>query len=317
MTTDQDGAKAFLLGRIHPVIWVSCLGYVAPVIGSMWMTSGGGADNARIFRLAFLSAAFLLVGGAFAALWRMHVQKRAHPAGPHYAGRLVAVINIAMGLGALVLFIAVPAGHSPMYANENAAVSTLRSLVAAQEQFRLQARVDLDGDEQGEYGTLGELAGTDPLRGSGRTMSQAPFIATILGMRMKDSSFAKKSGYYFALYLPSHTSGTTTHPPGSGSAPAVNADADLQERHWVAYAWPVKYDDTGRRAFAVAYDGLVRACRNEAGRYDGLSRAPAGDALFPAANGPTNVMATLPDHAANTPDAAPNGRDGQVWYTQD
>jgi hypothetical protein len=311
--TKNEGARAFLLGRIHPAIWFSCLGYLAPVAGSLAMKSGAGAGNLRVFGLAFLSAAFVLVAGAFVALWRMGVQKRANPAGPHYAGRLVAIINIAMGVGAFILFIVVPAGHGPISGNESSAIGTLRSLVTAQEQFRAEALVDLDGDTKGEYGTLGELAGTDPLRGSDRTMATAPFIARMLGMRHEKTAFARKGGYLFVLYLPSKEHGTVVHPPGSGGAPAVTADADGQEARWAVYAWPVDRGNTGRRAFFVSHEGNVYGCRNLLKKYSGATNAPHPRAVFIPAKGEQRSIEGALGIAAEFDGFKTKSSDGEVW----
>ncbi|MHC5019334.1 MAG: hypothetical protein ACYTGX_04325 [Planctomycetota bacterium] len=311
--TETDGAKAFLLGRIHPAIWVACLGYFGPVAGSAFMVSGGDQRNQRIFALAFLSAAVLLAGGSFVALWRMRAHRRAHPAGPHYAGRLVALINIAMGIGAFIIFLAVPQGHGARDGNATAAIGALRSLVTAQEQFRQRALVDLDGDGMGEYGTLGELAGTDPLRGSGRTTAAAPFIAQILGVRETGTSFSRKNGYFFVLYLPSKEHGAVQAAPGSGSAPAVKADADLQETRWAAYAWPVEHGTTGARAFFVNQAGELLSCANRDGGYSGPATAPKPDAVFtPESPEAASLHGTLGIHE---PDGPPvRSRDGRDWY---
>lgn len=310
----SDGARAFLLSRIHPAIWVSCLGYFAPVLAPMLVGGGSSAQaKLQLFGLTFVSAAFLLIGGAFVALWRMNAQKAANPAGPHYAGRLVAFINIAMGIGAFILFIALPGGHSPIPRNESKAIYQLRELAAGQLQFHGHVIVDLDGDRKGEYGTLGELAGTEAVRGSGDLMAQSPYIAGHMAVCYPDTKFIKRSGYLFALYLPSKADGTLLHPPGGSSAPAVKGDADLQEQHWVAYAWPFKHDETGVRAFVVNQRGEVYACRNTLTKYSGPDNPPPpGAAYAPGESGANPLTATIGD-AGNGPDAASKSADGEIW----
>jgi hypothetical protein len=311
----DDGAKAFLLGRIHPAIWVSCLGYLAPVAGMVILKAGGRGSEMRTFGLAFLSAAALLIAGAFVALRRMKVQRKAHPVGPHYAGRLVALINIAMGVGAFILFIAIPKGHGSSGTAQAAATATMRSLVAAQEQFRAQAVVNTDNDDAGEYGFLGELASVDPLRSGVATTVGHPLTSVQLGKRHAGTAFGLKGGYLFAIFLPSAEHGTVTAPTTQGSAPAVKADADLQERHWIAYAWPERFGATGRHAYCINEQGALLVYRNTDGRYNGPSKAPAADAVF-AADGPPGLTGPL-GPSSGAPDAASRSRDGAAWFMAD
>lgn len=76
---------------------------------------------------------------------------------------------LLFGVACITLFaLAVPNFHSgPCRGghNETAAISTLRNLHSAQEQFREACRVDEDGDGVGEYGTFLELSGAATLRG--------------------------------------------------------------------------------------------------------------------------------------------------------
>src|SRR5690606_41145884 len=88
-------------------------------------------------------------------------------------------------------------------ANESAIVATLRAVAQAQFQFRAQNSVDTNGDAVSEYGTLGELAGLDPLRGQTLPLTQR-LLSTTLG-KLDNQGHAIVHGYRVAMYLPDST----------------------------------------------------------------------------------------------------------------
>jgi hypothetical protein len=281
-------------------------------------TGGGITPQLRAFAFSFLAAGILLVGGGLFTRWRMYRLRRQDPTAHPPAGRLAAVVNIVMGIGALVLFLVAPMEHHNIGVNESATIGSLRSLATAQEWFRKQVVVDLDGDGTGEFGFPGELAGTDPVRGSGKTMSVSPFIAAVLGRRHKSSAYAAKNGYLYVLYLPSVEHGHVATVPGAGSAPAIPADADLQEQRWAAYAWPLDAGMTGNRAFFVNQDGAVYACNNRDGtgspHYDGPAAPPPPTAIFsPDGSGGKALDGALGVYDSETQPEV-RAQDGQRWY---
>lgn len=153
-------------------------------------------------------------------------------------------------------------------------VGTLKSLSTSQAQFQQEALVDQDGDGAGEYGLFQELCGTVPCRQSGivadPTFMSASFGTTAAGA----GGVASKSGYAFLIYLPDAAG--APHPEKNVLARgAVAADADAQERIWVAYAWPA-HPDAGTYAYVVNQEG--RIFRSEDPWPS--TRGPSGDAAF-------------------------------------
>ncbi len=90
--------------------------------------------------------------------------------------------------------------------NATAAIATLRNLASCQEQFRAAGRADIDGDGVGEYGTFGELTGTDGVRADAAAANRGdPLTPPILSPALaavSEQGIVTKSGYAFRIHLP-------------------------------------------------------------------------------------------------------------------
>ena len=81
------------------------------------------------------------------------------------AGFTLIELMIVVAIIAIIAAVAIPKLISArVSANENAAIATLRSIAAAQQQLQASSAIDTDADGGGEYGYFGELAGADPVR---------------------------------------------------------------------------------------------------------------------------------------------------------
>lgn len=189
-------------------------------------------------------------------------------------------------------------------ANESAAIATLRSVAAAQQQMQFGNAIDGDCDGTGEYAFFSEMAGARPLRICGESGTEwgnveedllsPPFLAPAFGALQDDGrgeGVVERQGYYFKIFLPAapqagRCAGIGEPLVGSGGAGKLPGAAS-GERYWCAYAWPVQAGQTGARAYFVNQDGDVLTCERP-GTYSGLAaqggRQPAYDAAYTAAD---------------------------------
>jgi hypothetical protein len=161
----------------------------------------------------------------------------------------VPVLVIAIiGVGVLAL----PShrhDHVPAY--EAAAAATLKSgILPAEIQFQAMPLLDQDQNGVGEYALLSELSGR---RGVGRL---APGEVRLLTGPLAKGDVSSR--YRFVVYLPDGNGGAFAEPatPGPRSMPS-KASLALQERHFIAYAWPADAA-SGRYMFAITESGVVR-----------------------------------------------------------
>jgi len=159
--------------------------------------------------------------------------------------------------------------------NEAVAVATLHTVSAAEAEFRKAAEVDQDGDGTGEYGFLQELLGLAVRRGTDGKASPAYLPPRLLPV----NGVIEKSGYYFRLYVPGD-SGSALGFTGDETPKPGREAIDLQEKHFVCYAWPKEAGLTGTRAFAVTDDGEIYETRMEKTTYSGMESVPAANALY-------------------------------------
>ena len=178
-------------------------------------------------------------------------------------------LMIVIAIIAIIAAIAIPnLLESRVTANEAAASASLKSGVFAGEvQFQGGGYQDADGDNVGEYGTLGMLAGKD-------ATSKMPLVAGISGLTLLQGPLATSptvtlsrntSGYIFWSFTPSLTSvlGVTTTAlidGDQGTAAAVApATANNGEKYFAVGCMPEKYGDSGRRVFMLSEDGQIRS----------------------------------------------------------
>lgn len=183
-------------------------------------------------------------------------------------------------------------------------IGTMRSIAVSNEQFRLGVTVDQDGDGNGEYGWLGELAGTEPYRGA-ITMTVSPHLGRALGAKDAHGR-AERHGHYVRLALPTAGGGWMWEPRSLGAgfprSFTPHPDADAQEQRWVAYAWPVYGSAFGGHTVVTGWTGEVYRCDESVKAYRG-DTGPSIDAAFD----PTGVLPNPP------PAAGWIGRDGNRW----
>jgi prepilin-type N-terminal cleavage/methylation domain-containing protein len=216
---------------------------------------------------------------------------------------------IVVAIIAILAAIAIPGLiRGRMAANETSAITSLKTLLTAQEQFRQARAVDIDLDGQGEFGYIQELTGVVTCRIPGG-ISGPTLAPPVLGQQFGSSALiaggvAEKSGYSFLIYLPSATTAVAESVP---LPPGNPADTNAQENRWIAYAWPNQQGTTGNRCFVVTRDGTIYQAANAATAYNGLTLPAAAAALDTAGPDPANLDANVASASATT------SGDGQNW----
>lgn len=191
-------------------------------------------------------------------------------------------LMIVIAIIAIIAAIAIPGLlRAKISGNEGSAVGSLRTIATSQGQFQGGSNVDQDADGTGEFGLLGELAGSVNLRGQGRK-ADPTFITKALAPTGAET-YATKSGYYFKMYLPGNAVISDT---GTTDTASDANDANAQEVKWRAFAWPASAKSSGNRAFGVDQAGEVFACGNLTGTtavWNGATVTPS-NAAIPAAD---------------------------------
>jgi len=189
-------------------------------------------------------------------------------------------LMIVVAIIAIIAAIAIPGLlRARISANEGSAIGTLRTLSTSQAQFQSQAQSDQDQDGTGEYGFMGELAGTVNKRAAtaaARQKANPTFITPVLGPK-PGLNWGNKSGFLFQVHLPGPvTDNGTTDPTVLTTSNQDQVDA--QESKWRAYAWPVSVKTTGMRVFSVDQAAEVLAAANISTattyRYNGTVTTP-------------------------------------------
>jgi prepilin-type N-terminal cleavage/methylation domain-containing protein len=217
------------------------------------------------------------------------------------SGFTLIELMIVVGVIAIVSGLAIPRiVGARMSANENAAIATLRSIAAAQQQVNSSSSVDTDGDGGGEYCYIGELAGTAPVRALdlatlvpviGATRLVPTHMPTPFGDIQADVAghgCVERQGYLYKIFLPDANVDAALPTGGYAEAAAGGTDpARLAawgsgncEVMWCVYAWPVRPGQTGTRAFFLNQEGDIIAHDNKGGAYTGLLSTPAFDAAL-------------------------------------
>ena len=208
-------------------------------------------------------------------------------------------LMIVVAIIAIIAAIALPKLMSArISANENAAVATLRSIAAAQQQLQASCAIDTDADGGGEYGYFGELSGAVPMRvydnvsggaiaGTAGTDELTPaYLATPFGS-IDANGFVERQGYLFRIFLPDAAAAGIAEAANGGSGAAFPDSANA-EVMWCAYAWPVDCDKTGVRSFFINQEGDVVAYDNRDRAYTGTAATdtPAWNAALSNAGTP-------------------------------
>jgi len=223
---------------------------------------------------------------------------------------------IVFAIFVIVMGIAVPQIlRSRLSANEEAAISTLRSLASAQAQLRASAEIDTDADGTGEYGYFGELSGATPLRISagGRpahgVAGQDEIAPAILSSAFGEvaGGVVERQGYRFQIWLPGAMADGRI--PGvaeaaTGGAEVPLPDPDHGELLYCIYAWPIEREQTGSRCFFTNQEGSLLECPNRgAAPYDGAAKTPGFSEAFTVAGDMGSALRI----------GTPGGADETVW----
>ncbi len=180
---------------------------------------------------------------------------------------------------------------------ESFAESVLAKVAAAEKQFAAAVDVDQDGDGVGEYGSLQELLGAVALRGSSRKAEPA-YLPRSLAEKMVGGA-AQRRGYNFKIYLPGDGGEILSEVDGKPLAMVKEDGVDLQEKHFVCYAWPEEAGTTGTKAFATSDERLLWETDMEKVVYEGTKSIPAPSAAY----------------RGKVFTSALGGSDGNVWAT--
>lgn len=131
---------------------------------------------------------------------------------------------------------------------EKTAVSTLRTLHWAQGLFREGRYLDTDRNGVSEFGTMGQLAGRDPLP-SGEVLANSLVPAS--GTRVS-GQVLEAGGYCFRYELPE--------------------GAHARERRFIGMGWP-RLLDAGRKVYCIDQDEQIYEYANPEG-YAGCEAGP-------------------------------------------
>lgn len=219
----------------------------------------------------------------------------------HRGGFTIVELMIVILVLTVLATLAIPnMVSSRMRANETSAIGILRTVCAAQAEFRTKNLADMDGDGAGEYGYFAEMSGYLPPRSSSVTV-QPPILSS--QFRTLDNGRVQHSGYFFRIFLPDAVGIGVAEAAGGGSPGGV--DSDLAETTWCCYAWPSN-SNSGERAFCVNQQGDIIGTNNlGAGQQYAGDVQPEADAAFVNAATNDSIIGILAVYT--------NGTDGGVW----
>jgi hypothetical protein len=237
-------------------------------------------------------------------------------------------VGLVVGAGALALLASatIPTSVPDRIAiNEAAAIDALRSIVAAQVEFKAAVDIDTNCDGVGEYGYFAELGGTRPMRfgcnpwegcacvpqaGNPSYDILAPGLLRRSLGRI-DHRCVSQHGYLFQMWLPEyevlgHVTAVREDLYG-GKLAAPFPDPVMGAQMWCCYAWPISYGETGDRAFFVNQRGEVLEYSNRcasplSGRSDGAVR-PWFDEAY-----------SVPGDMGSPPRIGIPNANGSVWW---
>lgn len=215
------------------------------------------------------------------------------------AGFTLIEMLIVISIITILAAVAVPnLVSSRASANEAAIVGTLRTLATAQFKFKQMSLVDVNNDTSYEYGTLGEMCGYQPMRGT--TTHLAPSVLSLKFGAADAQGRLREHGYHLALFLPDASGVGLPEIPSSVAAydPALSGD------YYTIVAWPMTWGTSGKATFFVNQQGEILKC--DQARYSGTTKIPApGCAL----------LGTASENHINSTEIAisTNGADGYRW----
>jgi prepilin-type N-terminal cleavage/methylation domain-containing protein len=207
-------------------------------------------------------------------------------------------LMIVIAIIAIVASIAIPNLLSARSnANEKAVIATLRSVVTAQELARTNVLIDTNNNGLGEAAGIGELAGTEMIRGTA-TYLRPPFLSQTMGSLDADGH-SLSHGFYFAMYGPDAAGDGLVLTPAN----YASIDAGLAAAYWTCLAWPRDRQAQGYATYFTNQNGDLLASKRAP--YTGkTSVPPPGAALLGVA--PTRIDTT--SIAVST-----IGADGNLW----
>ena len=240
---------------------------------------------------------------------------------------IIIVVAILAVLGAILVPNLLAA---KVASNETAAIATLRSLVTAEAQMLGSAKIDADKDSIGEYGTFVELIGHSGVRTRVATLDASDFtnrgsaadppaLSETMVEYMQKTGYLTKTGYAFMIFLPdTNDPARFTHEnltlvtTGKGKKKTTvenvvlvggtaRVGINISESAWCAYAQPLSYSRSGRRAFFTNQQGDILQSQNDVAKHQDDATAIAGRSAFTG----TGITS---DPAVGT-----RGRDGDVW----
>ena len=211
---------------------------------------------------------------------------------------------VVLAIIAIIATIALPfLLSSKISANEKAAMATVRLIGQAQIQFGASGVADGNDNGNGEYGTFGELSGGIAVRAAaGGTHFMKPTLVGPSFRAISPLGEIVRGGYLFRIYLPGAAGQGLLELPGGGADTGVSADK--AESMWCVYAWPARFNVTGRRTYFTNQTGGFYVTESPA--YSGPG-APISPGAALEVGGAINSIQGEPAH-----DAA--GRDGNVWH---
>jgi len=249
-------------------------------------------------------------------------------------GFTMVELMVVLAIVAVLAAIIIPNVLSAKLAtNEASAIASLRTLVSAQAQVQGIAKIDVDADGIGEFGTFLELTGytgirmeeIDPLgrRSGGATFATQgpPIDPPPLGASLSDietTGFMLKSGYALMILLPDTSPrvrwvneelrvrvrrrGTTERVLLRGNSGGRNQiGIDMSESVWCAYAQPQVRGTSGNRTFFVDQRGDILQSANDVAMHQGTASAINANSAYRGV-GMTSEVAV-----------GTRGNDGDLW----